>query len=302
MPETTLTRLTERVYWMSPGTPDRPSLAAVVGSEFTLMLDAGASAAHAALFLAALEAAGVRAPRMIALTHWHWDHIFGAARLGLPQIASSATAAQIALQAGYDWDDGALDRRVANGEEIAFCADNIKIELPEPRSVQIILPEIVFETSFDVHPGGVTCQIRQVGGDHARDSCVIYLPEERVLFLGDCLYDDIYAPTRHYTRGRLFPLIERLLTFDAEFYIEGHNPEVMTRAQFEDRIAKMRTAGALIEQFGLAGASEADVLMAAEAELGAPLDEDVDYYLKALLAGRHAEPTGKRSRGESKHE
>jgi hypothetical protein len=128
------------------------------------------------------------------------------------------------------------------------------------------------------------------------------MPEERVLFLGDCLYDDIYAPTRHYTRGRLTPLIERLLTFDAEVYIEGHNPDVMTRAQFETRIDQMRTAGALIEQFGVDGAGEDTVLQAAEKHLGAPLDEDVAYYLKALLAGRHAEPTGKRSHGGSKHE
>ena len=30
MPETTLTQLSDHVYWMTPGAPDRPSLAAVV--------------------------------------------------------------------------------------------------------------------------------------------------------------------------------------------------------------------------------------------------------------------------------
>ena len=49
MTETTLTQLTDHCYWMSPGKPDRPSLGAVVGDQFTLLLDAGASAAHAQL-------------------------------------------------------------------------------------------------------------------------------------------------------------------------------------------------------------------------------------------------------------
>ena len=95
MSETHFSRLTEHVYWMSPGKPDRPSLAAVVGTERTLMLDAGASAAHARLFLDALKNAGVRAPDQIALTHWHWDHVFGAAAIGAPVIAHARTRDQL---------------------------------------------------------------------------------------------------------------------------------------------------------------------------------------------------------------
>jgi len=44
-----LKQLTPHVWWLPPTTPDRPSLCAVVGTRGTLMLDSGASDAHARL-------------------------------------------------------------------------------------------------------------------------------------------------------------------------------------------------------------------------------------------------------------
>src|SRR5690349_23500553 len=117
---------------MSPGKPDRPSLCAVVGTNHTLMLDAGASRTHTRLFLDALSAAQLPHPDYVALTHWHWDHIFGAAELNIPIIAHHQTATASAVQASFQWTDAALDARVTAGIEVASCAANIKLELPEP--------------------------------------------------------------------------------------------------------------------------------------------------------------------------
>ncbi len=250
MPETTLTQITDHVYWMSSGKPDRPSLCAVVGTNRTLMLDAAASAAHARLFLDALTASSVPHPDYVALTHWHWDHIFGAAELGVPVIAHSLTTDEIKVQASYDWTDSAVDARVASGKEIAFCADNIKLELPEPRDIHLIQPDIVYSDSLDIHPGGVEVHLQHVGGDHAADSCVMYIKPDRVLFLGDCLYDAIYTPVRHYTTQRVFSLLDTILSFDAEYYIEGHTPNVMSRTELLTIVDKMRLVGKTVDQIG----------------------------------------------------
>lgn len=280
MPETELTHITDHVYRMSPGKPDRPSLCAVVGTEHTLMLDAGASAAHVHLFLDALKAENVRLPRYVALSHWHWDHVFGAAELNLPLIAGSLTADGLQVLSGYEWGDAALDARVATGEEIIMCASDIKAELPEPRDVRIVLPEIVFEKSLDIHlGGGVTCHLQHVGGDHAPDAVVAYIAPDKVLFLGDCLYEAIYTPVRYYTPKRLFPLLDAVLGFDAELFVEGHNPDAMTRAELEALANKLRLAGTLVEQ---TGPDEAAVFKAAEAHLP---DEDMESFLRAFIAG-----------------
>src|SRR5215218_7181263 len=110
-----LCRISDRVYWMPPGPPDRPSLCAVVGDRRTLMLDAGASSAHARRFLDGLSAEGVAPPSYVALTHSHWDHVFGAAEFDAHVIAQALTAETLIELAATDWSDEALDRRVVAG-------------------------------------------------------------------------------------------------------------------------------------------------------------------------------------------
>ncbi len=283
MPETTLQKISDHVYWMTPGQPDRPALGAVVGADYTVMLDAGASPAHARLFLDALTTAGVALPRYVVLTHWHWDHVFGAAEIGVPVIAHRETAQQLALQAGYAWDNAALDARVANGQEIAFCADDIKVELPEPRTVQIKLPEILFDTTLTLDlGGGVTCRVQHVGGDHATDSCVIHVPTDQFLFLGDCLYEAIYTPMRHFTTERLFPVLDNVLAFDATQFVEGHGDTVMPRSEVVTITAKMRLAGQLVAQHG---PDETAIMADVTREYGQPPDTDTTEFIQSFSAG-----------------
>ena len=281
-----LTKISENVYWLPPDEPDRPSLCAVVGARHTLMLDSGASAAHARLFLDGLAELDIPFPHQVVLTHWHWDHIFGAASLGVPVIAQQQTAAKLAELAQRDWSDAGLAHHVALGEQTAAGAEQLKQELPAPRNIKIAPASITFSERLDVALGGVTCQIHHVGGDHAADSSVIYVEPDRVLFLGDCLYDAVYAPKRHYTLKKLFPLLDKLSSFDAEQFVGGHNPSVATRAQFEAYTHIMRAAGRLVQQFG---ADEAAIFAAVQAQTGQAPDEDTEYFIRALLAGRDFE-------------
>jgi glyoxylase-like metal-dependent hydrolase (beta-lactamase superfamily II) len=100
-----LTKISEHVYWMPPGPPDRPSLCAVVGDRRTLMLDAGSSNAHARTFLDALWAESAARPSAVVYTHSHWDHVFGGAELGGQVIAHALTAEKLIELAARDWSD-----------------------------------------------------------------------------------------------------------------------------------------------------------------------------------------------------
>ncbi|MBN8637325.1 MAG: MBL fold metallo-hydrolase [Anaerolineae bacterium] len=282
MTELKLAQLTDHFYWLAPGPPDRPTLGAVVGERGTLLLDAGASAVHARLFLDALAAANLPAPLYVALTHWHWDHVFGAEALGLPVIAHALTAQQLATLATYAWDDAAMDARVQTGEETASSAENIKLELPAPRSVRIIQPTFTFTDSLKIDLGGVTCTLQHVGGEHATDSVVAYIEPDRVLFLGDCLYPVIYgAPTWQYTRQTVLPLLDKVSGFDAQHYLEGHGAGLISQAEFARLTGQMRLVADLVVAHG---ADEAAILAAAE-RAGQPRDEDLLDFVHAFIAG-----------------
>src|SRR6266516_2878921 len=132
---TVLTKISEHVYWMPPGPPDRPSVCGVVGDRRTLMLDAGSSSAHARTFLDALWAESAARPSAVVYTHSHWDHVFGGAELGGHVIAHALTAEKLNELAARDWSDEGLDQRVAAGRASPQHAANVKQELPSPRTV-----------------------------------------------------------------------------------------------------------------------------------------------------------------------
>ena len=270
MTQPSLKRVTEHVAWLPPADPDRPSLAAVVGTLQTLMLDIGASPAHTGLFLRELSAEGLPAPTLAVLSHWHWDHVFGMGALEVPILAHEETARQLEPLRGYDWSDEALDARVQTGEEAEMCARDIKLEMPSPREVTLRAPDIVFEEGLELNLGGVTCHILHVGGDHAADSCIVHVEPDGLVFLGDCLYDSIYAPERYYTADKVFPLLDRVLALKAEYYIAGHGDSVMTRAELEDWREQFQQA------FSVASESETKEIEG---------DEDFDTLVQLFRVG-----------------
>ncbi|MEP6985001.1 MAG: hypothetical protein ABI970_05370, partial [Chloroflexota bacterium] len=165
---------------------------------------------------------------------------------------------------------------------IAFCADNIKLELPEPRDINIIQPDVVYHDSLEIALGDVNVHLQHVGGDHAADSCVMHIMPDRVLFLGDCLYDAIYTPTRYYTTRRLYPLLDTILSFEADYYVEGHTPMVLSRAELMEIVDKMRLVGNTIDR--LAG-DQVEVSKHLSEQLNAPLDEDTKGFIETFVAG-----------------
>jgi len=228
-----LTKITEHVYWMPPGHPHRPSVCAVVGQRRTLMLDAGSSTAHARAFLNALRAEGAARPSAVVYTHSHWDHVLGGAELGGQVIAHALTAEQLIELAATDWSDEGLERRVAAGDASLQHAAYVKAEMPAPRTVEVAPADIVFDRGLDIELGGVTVRVRHVGGNHSAESSVMYVEPDRVLFLGDCLWDSPGVQTVE----AAFPLHEAVLAFDAERYVDGHGASVCSRPDIERLIA-----------------------------------------------------------------
>jgi glyoxylase-like metal-dependent hydrolase (beta-lactamase superfamily II) len=257
-----LERASDHVWWFTPDErTDRPALGAVSGSEATVLLDVGASPGHTASFLSALAPLDLPPLRAAVLTHWHWDHSFGGAALDVPILAHRETATEVAHQASLDWSDEALAGRVAAGEEIPFCAEMIPLELPDRSALEIVVPQIVFDERLELRLGGVTCHVEHVGGDHATDSVVIHVVEDDLLFLGDCLYQRLYADEPHLTIAGLRTLVRRIRAFGARRAIEGHGDAVRDAASLAAWLDELEGAADLVERDGptaLAGARTED--------------------------------------------
>jgi glyoxylase-like metal-dependent hydrolase (beta-lactamase superfamily II) len=239
------------VWWYTPDErSDRPALGLAAGTDASLLLDIGASPAHTRAFLDATAGLGLPPLRAAVVTHWHWDHSFGGAALDVPIAGQRETHRELVHQAALDWSDAALDARVEAGTELAFCRDMIAVELPDRRGLEIVAPQLVFDDRLTFDLGGVTADVQHVGGDHAADSCVIWIAEDGLLFLGDCLYPRLYAPIDHYTPATLRDLVERLAAYEARAAIAGHSDELLDRAAFADWLDTLARAATAAEDLG----------------------------------------------------
>ncbi|MBT2682442.1 MBL fold metallo-hydrolase [Bacillus sp. ISL-37] len=244
-------RIGKRFWYMTPvSETDRPILGMVVGNERSLMIDAGNSEAHVNLFNDMLKEQGVDEPSYVVLTHWHWDHIFGLSALGnTVSISSKKTRNDIEKLLPFSWSNEALDQRVAEGTEIEFCANAIKQEFPDHRDITITLPEMTFEDEIEIDLGGITCIIKHVGGDHAEDSVVVYVKEEKILFLADSIYPDIFSAKDNYTVEGTRDLLRKIEVFDADTYILSHSG-IISKKEFQDQANLLRSIGDLTQKHG----------------------------------------------------
>ncbi|KAB7707074.1 MBL fold metallo-hydrolase [Bacillus aerolatus] len=244
----TLKRISNRLFYLPPyQETDRPILAAITGEEKTLLIDAGNSSSHAKLFLDQLEERNIKGD-LLVLTHWHWDHVFGMREIQAPIIAHDETYNKIKELQELSWEDKELDQRVKEGIEIPFCADAIKKELGNERDIFLPDPDLTFETRMKVNLGGVTCLIEHVGGDHSHDSSIVYIQEEKALFLGDCLYANLYSKNWNYTIDNTLQLIQQIEKYDADIFFLSHHDRPLTKEDFSSFLQLMKSAAFLTKK------------------------------------------------------
>ncbi|WP_046214345.1 MBL fold metallo-hydrolase [Paenibacillus wulumuqiensis] len=239
--------LSSHINYLTPyQETDRPILAAVTGTRSTLLIDAGNSASHIQLFIDQLVKQDI-SPRWLVLTHWHWDHVFGMNQANTTIIAQTITTQHIKEMQQLSWSDEDLDRRVEEGTEIAFCADAIKKEFVDDRDILLPTPDITFDRKLELDLGRVHCIVEHVGGDHSSDSSIIYIQEDKVLFVGDALYPNIHVTPNCYTPATTLKLIQSLRKYDADLVVLSHHAEIWDTERFEQELVLLERTARLVQ-------------------------------------------------------
>jgi len=278
-----LQKITSSILYMpAEERTDRPVLGVVSGKQMSLIIDSGNSPAHARQFIKKLSTSRVPPPRLMGITHWHWDHTFGMSVWDIPTIAHVDTQKGLEVLREYSWDDESLDERVEQGLEIEFCAEMIKKEFAWDRDqIKIKLPEIIFPERLRIDLGGLTCLIERVGGDHEPGSTVFYIPEEKVLFLGDCLGPDLYAPKYYYSIDKFLGLLEKLRGYGAGTYVSSHgDPE--SREGLESEMKQWEEIARIVEK---RGADYEGILSKLKESLGREPTQDDREMVEYLING-----------------
>ena len=276
-----LMQISEHVWYM-PREEDhyRPALGYVYSGSKSMVIDTGNSPEHISDMYGYIRSQGMPDPSFSMVTHWHWDHVFGMSSSPAKSLANSLTNERLINMQHWDWSDSALNSRVAAGLEIPAFAESIRKEVPMRHSFKVTSTDISFDSRINVRLEDLLIELHHVGGPHSEDSTVAYVPEDKVLFLGDCYREDIYTGGGSIRLGELKLLLKRLEAFNAEWFIPSHEDPIRK----EDFMKKMDEIVEIGEVVG-----NADELTEGKDKLAEArkrdLTEDEVYYVKRFVTG-----------------
>ena len=210
-----LLQATDRIWYSAfEEERDRPSLGYIRGDRFGVAVDAGHSDVHEEEFYTALQEKDLPLPALTVITHWHWDHAFGMHAIHGLSIANERTDGHIReFKSEIEME----------GTEKFFSLDpSIRKEYAGGRPVVIVPADIVFENRMVLDPGGVSVCLTTCISPHTDDTTLVFVPEEKCLFLGDCISG--VFPTWKRDPGKTRQLIDALSRIEASWCIGGHWP------------------------------------------------------------------------------
>lgn len=201
-------------YYPHQRETDRPMLVYLKGEKIMIAIDAGNSADHVDEFYKALEVAGLKKPDFTIITHWHWDHTFGMHHIHGLSIAHNRTNEFLDIERA----------KLSDSAYIQFLKENDECfsrEYEDNKKIDAVLSDIQFEKELTVNLGGMTAKIFHAESPHSEDTVLIYVPEEKVLFLGDSTSEDFFNDS-YMDREKLEKLINLIEGTDCQYCILGH--------------------------------------------------------------------------------
>ena len=192
-----------------------PNVGVIVGERAALVVDTGLGPRNGAIVRAIAENLAGDRPLFLTLTHFHPEHGFGA------QAFADATIIYNRKQHEEFREKAPWYLGMFSG-----FGDAVAHELAD---VQFVDPQIVYEGAVDLDLGGKTVQLRTWGPAHTREDQGIYLPAEKILFVGDLVENrsfpvlPFFPP--HDTDGdarEWMAVLEQLRRMDVDTVVPGH--------------------------------------------------------------------------------
>jgi cyclase len=168
-----------------------------------------------------LDAAGASASqaRLVINTHCHGDHTWGNQLFDCPILAHRLCRERMEAKLTHEWTPQAIEEYIAEAEDTE--PDWAREAREKWADLRITLPTEVFEDHRDLEIGGVGIEVIHFGA-HTPGSAVVWLPEAKVLFAGDLIFEGRYPYVLDADVPALVAALKRLPNFGAETIVPGH--------------------------------------------------------------------------------
>ncbi|MFH0824347.1 MAG: MBL fold metallo-hydrolase [Pseudomonadota bacterium] len=197
----------------------------VVGRDAALVIDTLVSAKEADRFLTDIRKVTDKPVKYVVNTHYHLDHAWGNCRFVKQGalVISHENARPNVLEGA---------KALAGPERFGLTAKDLE-------GTTLQAPTITFTDSMTVDLGDVTVELRYPGPTHTNDSITAYVPQDKVIFVGDILFSRYHPFLGEGELGTWQKVLTELRNTPALKIIPGHGP-VSGKADLEDMKTYLR--------------------------------------------------------------
>lgn len=216
-------KVTDKIFFFSgEQETDRPFLYYIKGRDYSVAIDAGQSEEHVEQFYFAIQKEGFSIPKYTIITHWHWDHSFGLPYIQGESISSQLTRQQLEVVSKWKWTEEDMEQREKDGTDIAFVNECIQKVYTDLSMIKIATTGIVVNDNMNLDLGDIQLELYARDSIHSRDALLVYIPQEKALFVGDADCEDLYN-NGEVKISRLKAYREFVNGFEFERYFIGHS-------------------------------------------------------------------------------
>jgi glyoxylase-like metal-dependent hydrolase (beta-lactamase superfamily II) len=181
----------------------------IVGTDFLLAIDALQGPIPAKSFIAAAKKTTGKDIGRLILTHHHGDHVNGNQFFTHAEIFS------------HPYCQSEVVKAIPNTPKMWMPTPGIA-DVAEER--KLVPPTVTFKDDFVYNIGGTQVQFRCVGPAHTWGDVVAYLPQHKIVFLGDVGFFWVapYANNSYITKW--IDVCNAILGWDVDVLVPGHGP------------------------------------------------------------------------------
>ncbi len=196
-----------------------PNAGFILAGDEVVVIDALISLSAARELLKQIKSVTGKKPTFLINTHEHGDHVLGNQVFAPPAvIIAHENVREMLLRGGRSIIDRFVKMRPALAEDL--------------KEARIITPEITYRNQMSLYLGGRTIELIHPGKAHTLGDTIVYLPDEKVLYAGDLLFNHIVPPIFGDSAGWI-AAIEQIEKMDIKTIVPGHG-FVCTKQEITD--------------------------------------------------------------------
>lgn len=170
-------------------------------------------------------------------SHYHGDHVFGNQVFSDTTIVSTYVTEKLCKEKNkiedYEKEEQDMNHYLFQlKNQIDSTEDNIikaslinqyqemsKV-LDDLSQLQIVLPSLLFEEKLTITGSERTVKLYCLGGGHSPSDTFMYLPKEKIAFMGDIATENLHVPI--YNPEEFLTILKRVKQIDINILVPGH--------------------------------------------------------------------------------